>query len=184
MDDHYRVDRLYGPNLFEHQIDYRYILKGEYEMSELNLNIEPTQYKHILVGVDESEQGYFALANAIHQASEDDAQLTITTILEMGDLSTIDALNLGAVIAKRKEFEANLARYKAYAESQGAKNVRTIFADGAKAGEVLVNQIAPEVGADLIIVGAHSKQGFWDSIGSQAAYIARHAKVSSMVARS
>ncbi|MBC9703204.1 MAG: universal stress protein, partial [Leuconostoc sp.] len=38
-------------------------------MSELNLNIEPTQFKNILVGVDESEQGYFALANAIHQAS-------------------------------------------------------------------------------------------------------------------
>ncbi|MCP9302527.1 MAG: universal stress protein [Leuconostoc mesenteroides] len=152
-------------------------------MSELNLNIEPTQFKNILVGVDESEQGYFALANAIHQASEDRATLTIATILEMGDLSAIEALHLDFIKEKRAEFEANLVRYKEYALSKGATNVETVFEDGSKAGEVLVQKIAPQVGADLIIVGAHSREGFWGSLGSQAAYIARHAKVSSMVAR-
>ena len=58
------------------------------------------------------------------------------------------------------------------------------FADGAKAGEALLQDVVPRVDADLIIVGAHSRDGFWDSLGSQAAYIARHAKISSMVARS
>ncbi|MGQ4573187.1 universal stress protein [Leuconostoc pseudomesenteroides] len=152
-------------------------------MSELNLNIEPMQFKNILVGVDESQQGYFALANAIHQASEDGSKLTIATVLEMGDLSTIDALHLDFIKEKRAEFEANLEKYRAYAVSKGAANVETIFADGAKAGEVLVQDIAPRVGADLIIVGAHSREGFWGSLGSQAAYVARHAKISSMVAR-
>ncbi|MBK0041038.1 MULTISPECIES: universal stress protein [Leuconostoc] len=152
-------------------------------MSELNLNIEPMQFKNILVGVDESQQGYFALANAIHQASEDGSKLTIATVLEMGDLSTIDALHLDFIKEKRAEFEANLEKYRAYAVSKGAVNVETIFADGAKAGEVLVQDIAPRVGADLIIVGAHSREGFWGSLGSQAAYVARHAKISSMVAR-
>ncbi|MCT4388435.1 universal stress protein [Leuconostoc pseudomesenteroides] len=152
-------------------------------MSELNLNIEPMQFKNILVGVDESQQGYFALANAIHQASEDRSKLTIATVLEMGDLSTIDALHLDFIKEKRAEFEANLEKYRAYAVSKGAVNVETIFADGAKAGEVLVQDIAPRVGADLIIVGAHSREGFWGSLGSQAAYVARHAKISSMVAR-
>ncbi|MCC7668613.1 universal stress protein [Leuconostoc pseudomesenteroides] len=152
-------------------------------MSELNLNIEPMQFKNILVGVDESQQGYFALANAIHQASEDGSKLTIATVLEMGDLSTIDALHLDFIKEKRAEFEANLEKYRAYAVSKGAVNVETIFADGAKAGEVLVQDIAPRVGADLIIVGAHSREGFWGSLGSQAAYVARRAKISSMVAR-
>lgn len=152
-------------------------------MSELNLNIEPMQFKNILVGVDESQQGYFALTNAIHQASEDGSKLTIATVLEMGDLSTIDALHLDFIKEKRAEFEANLEKYRAYAVSKGAVNVETIFADGAKAGEVLVQDIAPRVGADLIIVGAHSREGFWGSLGSQAAYVARHAKISSMVAR-
>ena len=152
-------------------------------MSNLNLNIEPIQFKRVLVGVDESEQGYVALANAIHQASEDEAQLIIASVLEMGDLSTIDALHLDVIKERRAQIEANLARYKAYAESQGAENVITVFADGAKAGEVLLQDVAPKVLADLIIVGAHSREGFWESLGSQAAYIARHAKISSMVAR-
>ncbi|ORI95853.1 universal stress protein, partial [Leuconostoc pseudomesenteroides] len=98
-------------------------------MSELNLNIEPTQFKNILVGVDESEQGYFALANAIHQSSEDGATLTIATILEMGDLSAIEALHLDFIKEKRAEFEANLVRYKEYALSKGATNVETVFED-------------------------------------------------------
>ncbi len=123
------------------------------------------------------------MANAIHQASEDGATLTIATILEMGDLSAIEALHLDFIKEKRAEFEANLVRYKEYALSKGAMNVETVFEDGSKAGEVLVQKIAPQVGADLIIVGAHSREGFWGSLGSQAAYIARHAKVSSMVAR-
>ena len=152
-------------------------------MSNLNLNIEPIQFKRVLVGVDESEQGYVALANAIHQASEDEAQLIIASVLEMGDLSTIDALHLDVIKERRAQIEANLARYKAYAESQGAENVITVFADGAKAGEVLLQDVAPKVQADLIIEGAHSREGFWESLGSQAAYIARHAKISSMVAR-
>ncbi|MDU2152060.1 MAG: universal stress protein, partial [Weissella confusa] len=42
---------------------------------------------------------------------------------------------------------------------------------------------APEIKADLLIVGAHSKQGMWPSLGSQAVYIARHAKISSLIAR-
>ena len=123
------------------------------------------------------------MANAIHQSSEDGATLTIATILEMGDLSAIEALHLDFIKEKRAEFEANLVRYKEYALSKGATNVETVFEDGSKAGEVLVQKIAPQVGADLIIVGAHSREGFWGSLGSQAAYIARHAKVSSMVAR-
>ena len=152
-------------------------------MSELDLNIEPIQFKHVLVGVDESEQGYVALANAIHQASEDQAHLIIASVLEMGELSAIDALHLDVIKARRAEIESNLAKYAAYAKAKGAEHVTTIFADGAKAGEVLLQDVAPKVQADLIIVGAHSREGFWDSLGSQAAYIARHATISSMVAR-
>lgn len=152
-------------------------------MSELNLNIEPLQFKNVVVGVDESEQGYFALAHAIHQAKEDDANLIIASVLEMGDLSTIDALHLDVIKSKRAEIEGHLLQYKAYAEAQGAKHVTTVFADGSKAGEALLQDVVPKFHADLIVVGAHSRDGFWESLGSQASYIARHAKISSMVAR-
>lgn len=152
-------------------------------MNILDLNVKPTQFKDILVGVDESEQGYFALTNAVHQAREDDANLIIATVLELGDLSTMQAMNLSVIKEKRAELEANLQRYQDYAQKQGVKNVQVRFADGGKAGDVLVNDVAPAVHADLIVVGAHSHPDFWDSLGSQAAYIARYAKVSTMVVR-
>ncbi|CAH1855854.1 universal stress protein [Convivina intestini] len=152
-------------------------------MDTLNMDIEPKRFKRILVGVDESEQGYFALTNAIHQASEDDSHLIIATILEMGDLSTIDAMHLDAIKAKREQLESNLEKYRKYAEARGVTNVEVVFDDGAKAGETLVEDIAPEVKADLIVVGAHSHRGFWRSIGSQAAYIARNASISTLIVR-
>ncbi|GAO99259.1 universal stress protein [Fructobacillus ficulneus] len=152
-------------------------------MAELKLEVEPKQFKTILVGVDESEQGYNALANGIHQAREDDAKLVIATVLEMGDLSTISALHLDFIKEKRQELEKNLEKYRQFANDRGLTNVEVVFDDGIKAGEILNDEIAPRVGADLIVVGAHSHEGFWDSIGSQAAYIARNAKVSTLIVK-
>ncbi|MBC9118668.1 universal stress protein [Fructobacillus fructosus] len=150
-------------------------------MTELTMNIEPKQFKTVLVGVDESEQGYKALANAIHQAREDDAHLIIASILEMGDLSAIAALHLDVIKEKREEIEKNLGKYRQFAESQGIKQVDTVFDDGVKAGQILADEIAPRVKADLIVVGAHSREGFWGSIGSQAAYIARNSRISVLI---
>ncbi|MBS9335241.1 universal stress protein [Fructobacillus sp. M1-13] len=150
-------------------------------MAELQLNVEPKDFKTILVGVDESEQGYNALANAIHQAREDDAHLIIASILEMGDLSAVAALHLDVIKEKRQEIEENLEKYRAFAEKAGVKSVDTVFDDGVKAGEILVEEIAPRVKADLIVVGAHSHEGFWASLGSQASYIARNSKISTLI---
>lgn len=157
---------------------------GDITMTEdLSLNIEPMHFQKILVGVDESQQGHVALANAIHQAIEDDATLYIASILELGELSAVDVLNLPAVQMMQDNLAANLDRYKAYAESHGVKQVEVVYDSGQRAGEVLVDVLAPKIGADLIIIGAHSKKGFWESLGSQAVYVARHAKVSSVIAR-
>lgn len=149
----------------------------------LKFNVEPKNFQSILVGVDESEQGHVALANAIHQAEEDHAHLTIATVLELGDLSVIDALNIPVIREKEEALEANLARYKEYALSKGLVDVDTKLGTGNTAGEVLLTDIVPTVNADLIIIGAHSKQGIWDNLGSQAVYIARNAKISAMIAR-
>ena len=98
-------------------------------------------------------------------------------------MSAVDVLSLPTVQAVEDQLEANLARYKEYAEAHGVKDVEVVFDSGQRAGEVLVEEIAPRVNADMIIVGAHSKKGWWESLGSQAVYVARHAKVSSMIAR-
>lgn len=150
---------------------------------ELSLNIEPKHFKTVLVGVDESEQGYVALANAIHQANEDNAKLVIASILELGDLSTFDAMSIPVIRDKEAKLQINLDRYKEYAISKGVSKVETIVGNGSKAGSVLVQDLIPETNADLIIIGAHSKDGFLDYLGSQAVYVARNAKISSMIAR-
>ncbi len=80
-------------------------------------------------------------------------------MLELGDLSTTDVLSLLAVNKRREDLEKNLQTYKAYAIEQGVTDIETVLADGAKAGEVLAMELAPEIKADLLIVGAHSKQG-------------------------
>ena len=43
----------------------------------LELSDIQTSYQHVLVGVDESEQGQVALASGVHQAIEDQSKLTI-----------------------------------------------------------------------------------------------------------
>lgn len=151
--------------------------------NKLSLDIEPKHFHTILVGVDESHQGYVALANAIHQASEDSAKLVIASILELGDLSTFDAMSIPVIREKEDELQKHLDRYKEYALSQGLTDVETIVGNGSKAGAVLVQDLIPETNADLIIIGAHSKDGFLDYLGSQAVYVARNAKISSMIAR-
>lgn len=151
--------------------------------NKLSLDIEPKHFHTVLVGVDESYQGYVALANAIHQASEDSAKLVIASILELGDLSTFDAMSIPVIQEKEDELQKHLDRYKEYALSQGLTDVETIVGNGSKAGAVLVQDLIPETNADLIIIGAHSKDGFLDYLGSQAVYVARNAKISSMIAR-
>lgn len=47
----------------------------------------------------------------------------------------------------------------------------------------MFQDIVPNVGADLIIVGAHSREGFWGKLGSQTLYFARNANISSMIPR-
>lgn len=151
--------------------------------NKLSLDIEPKHFHTVLVGVDESHQGYVALANAIHQASEDSAKLVIASILELGDLSTFDAMSIPVIREKEDELQKHLDRYKEYALSQGLTDVETIVGNGSKAGAVLVQDLIPETNADLIIIGAHSKDGFLDYLGSQAVYVARNANISSMIAR-
>ena len=151
--------------------------------NKLSLDIEPKHFHTVLVGVDESHQGYVALANAIHQASEDSAKLVIASILELGDLSTFDAMSIPVIREKEDELQKHLDRYKEYALSQGLTDVETIVGNGSKAGAVLVQDLIPETNADLIIIGAHSKDGFLDYLGSQAVYVTRNAKISSMIAR-
>jgi nucleotide-binding universal stress UspA family protein len=146
--------------------------------------ISPKQFKNILVAVDESPQGANALAYAISESLEDRAEkLFIISVFEEDEMNALDALDLDVTKKKQAEIDDNLAKYKQMALDAGVKNVETLFAEGQKAGEVIVNHAIPAVNADLIVIGAHSREGFFAQMGSQATYVARRSPISVMIVR-
>ncbi|MDR2660501.1 MAG: universal stress protein [Lactobacillaceae bacterium] len=141
------------------------------------------QFKKVLVAVDESEQGQFALENAIHQSLEDESSLIIVSIFEPNKLSTIDLLDNKTVKELQQKIEENLELWAEKAKKAGVKNVKTIYSEG-NPGEVIVKDVIPQTGANLVVVGAHSKAGLSQHyFGSQASYIANRASISVLVVR-
>jgi nucleotide-binding universal stress UspA family protein len=141
------------------------------------------QFTHILVAVDESEQGQFALDNAIHQALEDDAVLSIVSVFEPTKLNVMDLMSKTTVEDAQNKISENLQKWAKIAEKAGVKKVDVVYADG-NPGEVIVNDVIPQTKADLVVVGAHSKStGVHRYIGSQASYIANRSEASVMVVR-
>lgn len=145
--------------------------------------VQPKNFKHILAAVDPSPQGQMALQNAIHQAKEDKAKLTLVSIFEQGSMSTFDALDLGAVESEQDRVLKALAKWQKAAEDQNVTNVDTAYAEGNKVGEVIVNDIIPKIKPDLIVMGAHSKDAESHWFGSQSSYVAKNAPVSVLVVR-
>lgn len=148
------------------------------------VHMTPKHFKTILVAVDDSPQGEQALAYAIGEAKENHAEkLVILSIFEEADMTAADALDLDAIKAAQAQIETNLLHYRDLALSAGVQQVDTLYMDGRRAGEVIVNEAIPATQADLVVVGAHSKVGFFAQIGSQAAYVAKKAPISVMVVR-
>ncbi|HEY4399338.1 MAG TPA: universal stress protein [Lactobacillaceae bacterium] len=146
--------------------------------------VAPKQFKTILVAVDDSIQGENALAYAISEAQQDASEkLIILSIFEEGDMDAVDALDLDMVREAQAKLTEQLQNYKQIAENAGVANVEILYLDGKSAGKVIVEEAIPATKADLVVVGAHSKQGFFEQLGSQATYVARKANISVMVVR-
>lgn len=145
--------------------------------------VQPKNFKHILAAVDPSPQGQIALQNAIHQAKEDKAKLSIVSVFEQGNMSAFDALDLDAVQTDQDKILKALAKWKKVAEDLGIPDVNTVYAEGNKVGEVIVNDIIPQIKPDLIVMGAHSKEAESRWFGSQSSYVAKNAPISVLVVR-
>ncbi|GAK31373.1 possible universal stress protein [Weissella oryzae SG25] len=145
--------------------------------------MEPKTFKHVLAAVDDSELGQMTLINAIHQAREDDARLTILSVFESDDLSVFDYFSKNRNQAARDDVERALGRYRKLAEDAGVANVATMLAEG-EPGEVIVKDVIPDIHPDLVVIGAHSKDDEdHHYFGSQSKYVANNAPVTVMVVR-
>lgn len=142
----------------------------------------PTTFKHILVGVDDSADALLAFDYAIHQAIEDQAELTIVSVLEDEDMNIYEALSKDYVHGERDALTKHLTSYQQKALAAGVKNVNTMIAEG-EPGETIVKVVIPDVKPDLLVIGSLAKKGIARHFGSQAAYMAKYAPIAVMVVR-
>lgn len=145
-------------------------------------NMSPKEFKHILVGVDDSDDAQLAFRYAINRAKTDGAKLTIVSILEQNNMNVYEAMSKDFVHGQRKDLEDHVLQYQKLAEQFGVQDVNVIVDEGDP-GETIVKDIIPAIKPDLLVIGSVSKQGVRKYFGSQAAYMAKHAPISVLVIR-
>ncbi|BDZ31788.1 universal stress protein [Lactiplantibacillus sp. WILCCON 0030] len=147
-------------------------------MSEMS----PKEFKHILVGVDDSDDAQLAFRYAINRAKTDGAKLTIVSILEQDNMNVYEAMSKDFIHGQRADLEEHVRQYEKLATKFGVKDVRSIVDEGDP-GETIVKDIIPAIKPDLLVIGSISKQGVRKYFGSQAAYMAKHSPISVLVVR-
>lgn len=143
---------------------------------------DPKKFKHILVGVDDSPDAQLAFRYAMNRAKADQAELTITSILESEGMNVYQALSKDFVHGQRDELEKHILGYVNLAKQFGIQNVNAIVSEGDP-GETIIKEIIPEVNPDLLVIGSLAKTGFRKRFGSQAAYMAKYSPISVLVIR-
>ncbi|GAX00840.1 universal stress protein [Secundilactobacillus silagei] len=141
-----------------------------------------TVFKHILVGVDDSDDARLAFQYAIATAIQRHARLTIVSILESHELSVYEALDKDYIHGERSELDEHIKSYVKQARDAGVEQVDALVSEG-KPGEVIVNDVIPHAQADVLIIGSIAKKGLKRRFGSQAAYMAKYAPISVLVIR-
>lgn len=141
-----------------------------------------TQFKRILVGVDDSPDALLAFKYAIHQAQQDAADLYIVCVLENEAINVYQVLTKDYVHGQREALEKHILDYAQEAREAGVTQVHTLIAEG-EPGETIVEDVIPHVQPDLLIVGSMAKKGVARHFGSQAAYMAKYAPISVLVIR-
>ncbi|AVK63687.1 universal stress protein UspA [Lactobacillus sp. CBA3606] len=147
-------------------------------MSEMS----PKEFKHILVGVDDSDDAQLAFRYAINRAKTDGAKLTIVSILEQDNMNVYEAMSKDFIHGQRADLEHHVLQYEKLARQFGVADVNTVVDEGDP-GETIVKDIIPALKPDLLVIGSISKQGVRKYFGSQAAYMAKHAPISVLVVR-
>lgn len=141
-----------------------------------------TEFQHILVGVDDSEDALLAFRYAIATAKQRHAALTIVSILEDSDVNVFQAMDKDYIHGERSELEKHINTYVQQAKDAGVEQVNAVVSEG-KPAEVIVKDVIPHVKPDVLIIGSIAKKGLKRRVGSQAAYMAKYAPISVLVIR-
>ena len=114
-------------------------------MSEMS----PKEFKHILVGVDDSDDAQLAFRYAINRAKSDGAKLTIVSILEQDNMNVYEAMSKDFVHGQRKDLEEHVQQYQKLARDFGVTDVNAVVDEGDP-GETIVKTVIPALKPDLL----------------------------------
>jgi nucleotide-binding universal stress UspA family protein len=140
-------------------------------------------FRKILVAIDGSEPAERALEKAIEEAKVWDAEVHAIYVVESGLFSSLPMDNTLEVIYSilQKEGEDLLESAKNSARKADVP-ISTHLRQGHAGSEI--DSLAEELGADLILLGAHGKSDVDRLLlGSVTDYVVRHSAITTMVVR-
>ena len=110
-------------------------------------------YKNIIVAVDGSESSKAALQRAIQVAQRNKAVLNIVNVIDTRVWASLEARNRDKLEADAQQFATSLVDSYDDAEKAGIEQIEIITEAGSPR-TVITQEVAPRIGADLIICGA------------------------------
>ena len=125
-----------------------------------------SDYKHILVGVDLTEESKLVAARAVALANAFEARLSCAHVIEPLSLAYGGDIPMDLTTIQEQIQETAKVHLQEFASQLGIaeENQHLIFGRP----ETEIDAIAAEVGADLIVVGSHGRHGLALILGSTA----------------
>ena len=139
-------------------------------------------YKHILIAIDGSEIANKAMPHAIELAKALGAKLSAVTVTEPYD--AVIAAEAPADYNEQSEESAAeiLSAITSAAEAEGIR-CKVVQEQNRRPYKGIIDA-AEKVGADLIVIGSHGRQGIEGLLlGSQAIKLLTHSKIPALVVR-
>ncbi|MBM7700191.1 universal stress protein [Kurthia huakuii] len=110
-------------------------------------------YKNIIVAVDGSESSKAALQRAIQVAKRNQATLNIVNVIDTRVWASLEARNREKLEEDAQQFATSLLASYDDAEKAGIEHIE-IMTEAGSPRTVITQEVAPRIGADLIICGA------------------------------
>lgn len=142
-----------------------------------------TSYTKIVIAVDGSKASEQAFLKAVEIGKRNNASLVLAHIVDSRTFATAEAYDRSLSERAEKYAKDLLNEYVETAKESGVEKVELVIKYGSPK-VVIAKDIAPEVGADLIIVGAtglNAVERFL--IGSVSESVARYAKCDVLIVR-
>lgn len=142
-----------------------------------------TNYSRIVIAVDGSKASEKAFNKAVEIGKRNDASLVLAHIVDSRTFATAEAYDRSLSERAEKYAKDLLNEYVETAKEAGVEKVELVIKYGSPK-VVIAKDIAPEVDADLIIVGAtglNAVERFL--IGSVSESVARYAKCDVLIVR-